>query len=387
VSVSQLSMYTAVTTAVARCKDLSLSCVDDAKHNVLHIFSHASSSLSSRVSLCPWAWLHDLAMSTYDYLYTHLTYVPGVSRLLVWIQTRYYAPPTACGDESSLSQPAPVDTFTAIVLSYTEKDIPVSSSLNHRIQRSMHYPINLKPFDAKIQLQSTASYAATSTLKSPQSMPASPTARLHWQSSLASLSQNVLYQVRDQLRAEQAAVLTGTTHLTIVKFNRHDCHVELQLSCGAHAIGVYSKSGMILAHSLQIPVPGLSSHSAMSNVSTYGVLAHRASCIDPATSAPTAVDCVQVVFTRFDNSSSSAMVVSEQCELRVPATVDLFPTVTLDSMHHTILSRFAATDLIVSVDQWAMVAYQYPTIYSMDGTLCSAYKETDGEGTSGSNGT
>ncbi|ETV99302.1 hypothetical protein H310_08034 [Aphanomyces invadans] len=483
-------MYTAVTTAVARCKDLSLSCVDDAKHNILvvcialvhalhgiqerlhlesslHILvqaeqhlrnllqaeqylSSTSTSLDEEANvtsilMSAWAWLHDLAMSTYDYLYTHLTYVPGVSRLLVWIQTRYYAPPTACGDESSLSQPAPVDKFTAIVLSYTEKDIPVSSSLNHRIQRSMHYPINLKPFDAKIQLQSTASYAATSTLKSPQSMPASPTARLHWQSSLASLSQNVLYQVRDQLRAEQAAVLTGSTHLTIVKFNRHDCHVELQLSCGAHAvtkvlpglyrtvratdsiprdravyfemtvhdravscciglsprslpcnaligtqkhtIGVYSKSGMILAHSLQIPVPGLSSHSAMSNVSTYGVLVHRASCIDPATSAPTAVDCVQVVFTRFDNSSSSAMVVSEQCELRVPATVDLFPTVTLDSMHHTILSRFAATDLIVSVDQWAMVAYQYPTIYSMDGTLCSAYKETDGEGTSGSNGT
>ncbi|RQM27624.1 hypothetical protein B5M09_006789 [Aphanomyces astaci] len=272
-------MYTSVTAVVARCKTLSVSSVEDAKHNMvvvciallhavnsilerlhldasLHIVLQAeqhlrnllqaerylTSSPSSAgdeatitsILLSAWAWLHDLAMSVFDHVYAHMAYVPGVSRLVRWIQCHLTAAPSPTQDRTA------VDTLTAIVLSYTEKDVPVSSSLNHRIQRSMHYPINLKPFDATVQLQTSSSFAppsSSSTLKSPQSMPASPTARLHWQSSLASLSQNVLYQVRDQLRAERAAALTGTAdNICIVKFNRHDCHAELQLSCGAHAV-------------------------------------------------------------------------------------------------------------------------------------------------------
>ncbi|RHY96763.1 hypothetical protein DYB35_005851 [Aphanomyces astaci] len=420
-------MYTSVTAVVARCKTLSVSSVEDAKHNMvvvciallhavnsilerlhldasLHIVLQAeqhlrnllqaerylTSSPSSAgdeatitsILLSAWAWLHDLAMSVFDHVYAHMTYVPGVSRLVRWIQSHL----TAAAAPSPTQDRTAVDTLTAIVLSYTEKDVPVSSSLNHRIQRSMHYPINLKPFDATVQLQTPSSFAppsSSSTLKSPQSMPASPTARLHWQSSLASLSQNVLYQVRDQLRAERAATLTGTTdNICIVKFNRHDCHAELQLSCGAHAVTKVHKHKQFLPMKVTLQVlpglyrtvratAGIPVNKAVSTAaSTYGVLVHRGRYMDIAT-----FDCVQVVFTHFDALHTNDMVVSEQCELRVPSSLELFPTVTLDSMHHTILSRFAATDLVVSVDQWALLAWQYPAIYTLDGTLCSAYKD------------
>ncbi|CAK4500393.1 unnamed protein product [Aphanomyces euteiches] len=340
-----------------------------------------------------WQWLHELAMSACRQIHEHVMHVPGVSRLVVWLQAHF-------STTNNVPSASEVDTMTAIVLSYTEKDIPLSSALNHRIQRSMHYPINLKPFDATVQLQPAAAMVTAgclppTSLKSPQSMPTSPTARVHWQSSLASLSQNVLYNVRDQLRAELAATVGGTD-ICIVKFNRHDCHTELQLSCGAHAatkvlpglyrtvrasspipldraiyfemsIGVYSKSGMILAHSVQIPVPGLAC-SVTTTPSTYGLLVHRSI----STTIPEA-HCIQVLFSRF---AGGEMAVSELCEVLVPATLELFPTVTLDSMHHTILSRFAPSDLIVPWELWTQcIAWQYPAIYTLDGTLWSARAE------------
>ncbi|CAK4434075.1 unnamed protein product [Aphanomyces euteiches] len=369
-----------------------------------------------------WQWLHELAMSACRQIHEHVMHVPGVSRLVVWLQAHF-------STTNNVPSASEVDTMTAIVLSYTEKDIPLSSALNHRIQRSMHYPINLKPFDATVQLQPAAAMVTAgclppTSLKSPQSMPTSPTARVHWQSSLASLSQNVLYNVRDQLRAELAATVGGTD-ICIVKFNRHDCHTELQLSCGAHAatkvlpglyrtvrasspipldraiyfemsvdhhatscciglspqalpcnalvgtqkhtIGVYSKSGMILAHSVQIPVPGLAC-SVTTTPSNYGLLVHRSI----STTIPEA-HCIQVLFSRF---AGGEMAVSELCEVLVPATLELFPTVTLDSMHHTILSRFAPSDLIVPWELWTQcIAWQYPAIYTLDGTLWSARAE------------
>ncbi|KAF0720092.1 Aste57867_560 [Aphanomyces stellatus] len=430
-----------------RCHLSSLDVLQQAEQHLRNILqaqryaSKASSSsspehitlLSALLSACQ--WIQELAATAYHHIYAHMLCVPGLSHILVWLEAHLgsASDETPDGDDEGGKMPAasppPADSMMAVVLSYTTKDLRVSSTLNHRIQRSMHYPIDIMAFDATVQLQPSA---ATHTLrglfpaalKSPQSMPTSPTARMHWQSSLASLSQNILYQARDQLRAERAATLLGDAasphDICIVKFNRHDCHAELSLSCGAHAatkvlpglyrsvrataaipphtpvyfevsvdhravscciglsprslplnalvgtqkhtIGVYSKSGMILAHSLQIPVSGLAC-SSTSVASTYGLLVHR-------TSVTADVHVVQVLFSRFDDD---AIVVSELCEVVVPASLDLFPTVTLDSMHHTILSRFAPADLLVSWTQWSQIAWQYPAIYTLDGTLWSSY--------------
>ena len=86
----------------------------------------------------------------------------------------------------------------------------------------------------------------------PHSIPVSPHARQRVTRAFHHLADDVLYQARDQLRKELADILASPDHSQrsrsggdlppllfnhhIPTFNRADCHEDLCLSCGSHAV-------------------------------------------------------------------------------------------------------------------------------------------------------
>ena len=173
-------------------------------------------------------------------------------------------------------------TVTAVVLEYKEKERMVPSSIDRRIRRVMHFQIPLHPFEATVRLppesaqaavppwsrstsggsvgggsqnrgqdETTSSYAHLSSA-TPRSIPVSPLARKRVQLAFSNFSDDVLYQARDRLRQERAVTLTGEHDLPVPRFNAHDCHEDIYLSCGRHCA---SKLGTGMYRSVRVSVP------------------------------------------------------------------------------------------------------------------------------------
>ncbi|CAI5709155.1 unnamed protein product [Hyaloperonospora brassicae] len=173
-------------------------------------------------------------------------------------------------------------SLTAVVLEYKEKERMVPSSIDRRIRRVMHFQIPLHPFEATVRLppenaqaavspwsrstsggsvgggcqnrgqdETTSSYAHLSSA-TPRSIPVSPLARKRVQLAFSNFSDDVLYQARDRLRQERAVTLTGEHDLPVPRFNAHDCHEDIYLSCGRHCA---SKVGTGMYRSVRVSVP------------------------------------------------------------------------------------------------------------------------------------
>ncbi|KAG1697633.1 hypothetical protein DVH05_016072 [Phytophthora capsici] len=179
--------------------------------------------------------------------------------------------------ESYVSDPS----LTAVVLEYKEKESMVSSNIDRRIRRVMHFQIPLHSFEATVRLppdnvqttstwnrstsdisvgggnpnraqeETSSSYAHLSSA-TPRSIPVSPMARKRVQLAFSNFSDDVLYQARDRLRQERAATLTGDRDLRVPRFNVQDCHEDIYLSCGRHCA---SKSGTGMYRSVRGSVP------------------------------------------------------------------------------------------------------------------------------------
>ncbi|CAI5734112.1 unnamed protein product [Peronospora destructor] len=172
-------------------------------------------------------------------------------------------------------------SLTAVVLEYKEKESMVPLSIDRRIRRVMHFQIPLHSFEATVRLppdnvqsttswsrstsddsvgggnhnraqeETTSSYAHLSS-STPRSIPVSPLARKRVQLAFSNFSDDVLYQVRDRLRQEHVATLTGDPDLRVPRFNAHDCHEDIYLSCGRHCA---SKVGTGMYRSVRASVP------------------------------------------------------------------------------------------------------------------------------------
>ncbi|GMF14548.1 unnamed protein product [Phytophthora lilii] len=181
------------------------------------------------------------------------------------------------GAESYVADPS----LTAVVLEYKEKESMVPSNIDRRIRRVMHFQIPLHSFEATVRLppenvqpaslrskpagdananggshyraqeETTSSYAHLSSA-TPRSIPVSPLARKRVQLAFSNFSDDVLYQARDRLRQERAATLTGDRELRVPRFNIHDCHEDIYLSCGRHCA---SKAGTGMYRSVRASVP------------------------------------------------------------------------------------------------------------------------------------
>ncbi|OWZ15322.1 hypothetical protein PHMEG_00011057 [Phytophthora megakarya] len=181
------------------------------------------------------------------------------------------------GAESYVADPS----LTAVVLEYKEKECMVPSNIDRRIRRVMHFQIPLHSFEATVRLppdnvqnasawsrstsdtsvggtshnraqeETTSSYAHLSSA-TPRSIPVSPMARKRVQLAFSNFSDDVLYQARDRLRQERAATLTGERDLRVPRFNAHDCHEDIYLSCGRHCA---SKVGTGMYRSVRASVP------------------------------------------------------------------------------------------------------------------------------------
>ncbi|KAH7479706.1 uncharacterized protein KRP23_6494 [Phytophthora ramorum] len=179
------------------------------------------------------------------------------------------------GVESYVADPS----LTAVVLEYKEKECMVPSNIDRRIRRVMHFQIPLHSFEATVRLppenaqstttwsrsasdasvgghnraqeETTSSYAHLSSA-TPRSIPVSPLARKRVQLAFSNFSDDVLYQARDRLRQERAATLTGERGLRVPRFNSHDCHEDIYLSCGRHCA---SKVGTGMYRSVRSTVP------------------------------------------------------------------------------------------------------------------------------------
>ncbi|KAL3666809.1 hypothetical protein V7S43_008428 [Phytophthora oleae] len=179
--------------------------------------------------------------------------------------------------ESYVADPS----LTAVVLEYKEKECMVPSNIDRRIRRVMHFQIPLHSFEATVRLppdnvqaastwsrsasdisvaggnhnraqeETSSSYAHLSSA-TPRSIPVSPMARKRVQLAFSNFSDDVLYQARDRLRQERAATLTGDRDLRVPRFNVHDCHEDIYLSCGRHCA---SKSGTGMYRSVRGSVP------------------------------------------------------------------------------------------------------------------------------------
>lgn len=103
----------------------------------------------------------------------------------------------------------------------------------------------------RAQDETTSSYAHLSSA-TPRSIPVSPLARKRVQLAFSNFSDDVLYQARDRLRQERAATLTGDRDLRVPRFNAHDCHEDIYLSCGRHCA---SKVGTGMYRSVRASVP------------------------------------------------------------------------------------------------------------------------------------
>lgn len=172
-------------------------------------------------------------------------------------------------------------SLTAVVLEYKEKECVVPLNIDRRIRRVMHFQIPLHSFEATVRLppdnvqgtaswsrstsdasvgggshnraqeETTSSYAHLSSA-TPRSIPVSPMARKRVQLAFSNFSDDVLYQARDRLRKERAATLTGDRGLRVPRFNVHDCHEDIYLSCGCHCA---SKLGTGMYRSVRASVP------------------------------------------------------------------------------------------------------------------------------------
>ncbi|KAF4141778.1 hypothetical protein GN958_ATG09023 [Phytophthora infestans] len=178
--------------------------------------------------------------------------------------------------ESYVADPS----LTAVVLEYKEKKCMVPSNIDRRIRRVMHFQIPLHSFEATVRLppdnvqtasssrsttddsiggsnqsraqdETTSSYTHLSSA-TPRSIPVSPLARKRVQLAFSNFSDDVLYQARDRLRQERAATLTGDQGLRVPRFNAHDCHEDIYLSCGRHCA---SKAGTGMYRSVRASVP------------------------------------------------------------------------------------------------------------------------------------
>ncbi|KAG7383106.1 hypothetical protein PHYPSEUDO_004028 [Phytophthora pseudosyringae] len=179
--------------------------------------------------------------------------------------------------ESYVADPS----LTAVVLEYKEKECMVPSNIDRRIRRVMHFQIPLHSFEATVRLppenaqatsswsrsasdtsvgggihnraqeETTSSYAHLSSA-TPRSIPVSPLARKRVQLAFSNFSDDVLYQARDRLRQERAATLMGDHDLRVPRFNAHDCHEDIYLSCGRHCA---SKAGAGMYRSVRASVP------------------------------------------------------------------------------------------------------------------------------------
>ncbi|KAG3119259.1 hypothetical protein PI124_g2965 [Phytophthora idaei] len=178
--------------------------------------------------------------------------------------------------ESYVADPS----LTAVVLEYKEKECMVPSNIDRRIRRVMHFQIPLHSFEATVRLppdngqtasssrstsdtsvgsgsqsraqdETSSSYAHLSSA-TPRSIPVSPLARKRVQLAFSNFSDDVLYQARDRLRQERAATLTGDRGLRVPRFNAHDCHEDIYLSCGRHCA---SKVGTGMYRSVRASVP------------------------------------------------------------------------------------------------------------------------------------
>ncbi|CAH0473297.1 unnamed protein product [Peronospora belbahrii] len=172
-------------------------------------------------------------------------------------------------------------SLTAVVLEYKEKESMVPLSIDRRIRRVMHFQIPLHSFEATVRLPPDNVHAATSWSRStsddsvggdshnraqeettssyahlssstPRSIPVSPLARKRVQLAFSNFSDDVLYQVRDRLRHERVVTLTGDQDLRVPRFNAHDCHEDIYLSCGRHCA---SKVGTGMYRSVRASVP------------------------------------------------------------------------------------------------------------------------------------
>ncbi|CAI5712800.1 unnamed protein product [Peronospora effusa] len=172
-------------------------------------------------------------------------------------------------------------SLTAVVLEYKEKESMVPLNIDRRIRRVMHFQIPLHSFEATVRLppdnvqsttswsrsssddsiggdshnqaqeETTSSYAHLSSL-TPRSIPVSPLARKRVQLAFSNFSDDILYQVRDRLRQEHVAARTGDPDLRVPRFNAHDCHEDIYLSCGRHCA---SKVGTGMYRSVRASVP------------------------------------------------------------------------------------------------------------------------------------
>ncbi|EQC36692.1 hypothetical protein SDRG_06126 [Saprolegnia diclina VS20] len=340
------------------------------------------------------------------------------------------SPTSAMSFPSSIHEPPMTpyqDTFLAIVLEYREKD---DNLMSKRMRRMMHFTMSARPFEATVQLPPVPrhellanSQAIYNTGLTPQSIPASPRARAQMTASLSSFSTDLLYHARDQLRQERAAMLQGKQRDDIIvpNFNHQDCAPEIQLSCGGHcatkihqglyrtvranvaipiekalyfemsivqapslitsciglsspatlplnalvgtqkhSIGLFS-SGTILAPSLQVtPIESL----VATGSSTIGVLLYRY----PDTPS------MHIVQVQFGKLTPRSIAVSGMCELRVPAEIELFPTLSLHSTQVPVLGRFSPCDFVCSMDglQAFDLTADYHTIYGLDGSVWSS---------------
>ncbi|POM72827.1 Hypothetical protein PHPALM_10402, partial [Phytophthora palmivora] len=181
------------------------------------------------------------------------------------------------GAESYVADPS----LTAVVLEYKEKECMVPSNIDRRIRRVMHFQIPLHSFEATVRLppdhaQPTSSWSRSTSdtnvggashnraqeemtsnyvhlsSATPRSIPVSPLARKRVQLAFSNFSDDVLYQARDRLRQERAATLTGDRDLRVPRFNAHDCHEDIYLSCGRHCA---SKVGTGMYRSVRASVP------------------------------------------------------------------------------------------------------------------------------------
>jgi hypothetical protein len=146
--------------------------------------------------------------------------------------------------------------MTGVVLSYREREDQLPWTKSRRIQRSMHYKMPLRPFQATVFIPNPTSdnmqYDTVPTALrrscTPQSFPASPAMRNRVLTGFSNYTEDVLYRARDELRCsgqEEYRAKNAT-------FNLGDAHRDVILSCGLHCA---SRDGQGLHRSVRATLP------------------------------------------------------------------------------------------------------------------------------------
>jgi len=156
--------------------------------------------------------------------------------------------------------------MTAMVVSYSNKDLVISSSTCRKLHQIMHHEVDLRPFEATVkvpealhnrvlgndgrnELPSQVDHGVESSPQqqkqslesgqhacTPLSFPPSPRERSQVMATFSSFANDVVYRARDVLRREsREGTASNPLH---AMFNAEDSHMDLCFSCGDHSVSV-----------------------------------------------------------------------------------------------------------------------------------------------------